>query len=191
MSKLMRELAREMTRDSKRDLKKELFRKPGSGLSRFNKWLVISFVFVATFVLPVLQVQARIYTWTDEQGITHYGDRVPDQYLERADNVEIKTNVAAPAPSSPPLSIPSSTSKPQFKSGSKEGNKPQLQEEFVQTDPEQQAIQECRSEWRLYERAQACIASCGSDTSSFSGTGLGRKLKCGCPQIEKPDCALE
>jgi hypothetical protein len=35
-------------------------------------------------------VQAEIYKWVDENGKTHFGDRVPEKYQEKADNVELK-----------------------------------------------------------------------------------------------------
>jgi hypothetical protein len=42
-------------------------------------------------LLMVLAVpsQAEIFKWVDENGDTHFGDRVPEQYQKKADNVEL------------------------------------------------------------------------------------------------------
>ena len=42
------------------------------------------------FLLLLLSVpaQAEIYTWVDENGKKHFGDRVPEKYKTQADNVE-------------------------------------------------------------------------------------------------------
>jgi hypothetical protein len=44
------------------------------------------------FLLMVLAfpVQAEIYKWVDENGKTHFGDRVPEKYQQKAGNVEVK-----------------------------------------------------------------------------------------------------
>ncbi len=43
------------------------------------------------FLLLLLSVpaQAEIYTWVDENGKKHFGDRVPEKYKTQADNVEL------------------------------------------------------------------------------------------------------
>ena len=35
-------------------------------------------------------VQAEIYKWVDENGKTHFGDRVPEKYQKKAGKVEVK-----------------------------------------------------------------------------------------------------
>jgi hypothetical protein len=43
------------------------------------------------FLLLVIAfpAQAEIYKWVDEKGKTHFGDRVPEKYQKKADNVEV------------------------------------------------------------------------------------------------------
>jgi hypothetical protein len=44
------------------------------------------------FLLIVLAcpAQAEIFKWVDENGKTHFGDRVPEKYQQKAANVELK-----------------------------------------------------------------------------------------------------
>ena len=45
---------------------------------------------ILMLVFPV--IQAQIYTWVDEDGVTHFGDKVPEQYQQKSDNVEVDTS---------------------------------------------------------------------------------------------------
>jgi hypothetical protein len=40
-------------------------------------------------MILALPAQAEIYKWVDEKGKTHFGDRVPEKYQKKADNVEV------------------------------------------------------------------------------------------------------
>ena len=39
--------------------------------------------FIVASVLATLPVHAKMYKWKDENGQTHYGDRIPAQYLDK------------------------------------------------------------------------------------------------------------
>ena len=46
--------------------------------------------FFLILLVLAFPVQAEIYKWIDEKGKTHFGDRVPEKYQKKADNVELK-----------------------------------------------------------------------------------------------------
>ena len=46
--------------------------------------------FFLIFLVLAFPVQAEIYKWVDENGKTHFGDRVPEKYQKKAGNVEVK-----------------------------------------------------------------------------------------------------
>ncbi len=47
-------------------------------------------IFLALFATSAL---ADVYSWTDDQGITHYGENVPAQYARKARNLSGKKDV--------------------------------------------------------------------------------------------------
>lgn len=46
------------------------------------------------FTLPSTDVDARVYTWVDENGKTHYGDKVPSRYRKDSNRVELRGKVS-------------------------------------------------------------------------------------------------
>ena len=47
-------------------------------------------IFLALFATYAM---ADVYSWTDDQGITHYGENVPSQYAKKARNLSGKKDV--------------------------------------------------------------------------------------------------
>jgi hypothetical protein len=48
------------------------------------RWVHYTFSVVALSGMLAMPAQAAMYKWMDEKGNTHYGDRVPPQYTDRA-----------------------------------------------------------------------------------------------------------
>lgn len=63
----------------------------------------VRFSFLTAAVLGILTgpAQAAMYKWVDEKGNTHYGDRVPAQYADRAGDQLKKSGRAVRAESKP------------------------------------------------------------------------------------------
>lgn len=46
-------------------------------------------LFLLIFALLAFHAQAEILKWVDEKGQVHYGDKVPEQYQQQADTVDV------------------------------------------------------------------------------------------------------
>ncbi len=125
-------------------------------------------------MLLAVIIHAEVITWVDENGVTHFSDKTPARYQGQSQSLKPKTNI---------IQSLSSTQKAQLSDSRMEAVEPT---ELEDAAPK---IDICREKWALYERSMRCLSACGSDTSSFGGSGLSRRLNCGCPKIEAPDCA--
>jgi hypothetical protein len=46
--------------------------------------------YIFLLLLLTFPAHAEIYSWVDDNGKKHFGDRVPEKYKDQADNVELK-----------------------------------------------------------------------------------------------------
>lgn len=134
---------------------------------------------LATCFCSVL-ANAQVYSWTDEEGNTHYGDKVPEQYHSQSkditDEVQDKVNVTDTVEKQPSssannnsnLNATTAKSAQQSLSGSTAKDS------------------SCAGQWSRYRAAQACFESC----SEVMAGGGKNNSKCGhCEDIGKPNCS--
>lgn len=63
-----------------------------------NRKILTLAVFVAIF--PALSMAASVYKWTDENGVTHFGDRKPTG--QETESVDVRTGKKASGPQTSP-----------------------------------------------------------------------------------------
>lgn len=137
---------------------------------------------VLVFLLsPLGAVQAEIFTWKDENGKTHFGDKVPEKYKDNNTEVEVGPVNSAD---------PEKTVK--RKTAYNPGPSPGYYDPKVATPPKAKP-QSCAEKKAAYQRAKACFDGCR--TFEYD-RNLGRKVghmnaqcasRCG-PNKSKPNC---
>lgn len=124
-------------------------------------------------------VAAEVYKWVDENGKTHFGDAVPEQYQAQQETLNPEANIVEsdlkkgykPAP---PAADPRWTVQP-----------PTLRMPPVRSPvPTAGTGGDCESQWAAYQRAKVCFNHCGTETSS-GGRNVSR---CACTDVPKPRC---
>lgn len=147
----------------------------GVGQMRKNRLAVAISVLLACFIQ--LSAAAEIYSWVDERGKKHYGDRVPEKYRDQGNNVSVSpTNTfdgpaATPAPTA--VYAPSPwDSRPKPKPASKTASR----------QPTATAGS-CKEQMLEYRRSQVCFARCQMQNGRINAA------KCsGCKNMTKPRC---
>lgn len=146
---------------------------------------VVQLFLVALVAMPV-SVNAEIFTWKDENGKTHFGDKVPEKYKDNNSEVEIgAVNSADPEKTRKTKGPGWFTRKPEGKS------KPA---QSATEKPAAKAPKTCAEKKAAYARSEACFEQCRLYTYDQYGNRRpsGMNSVCaaqnGCQNMKKPDC---
>lgn len=99
-----------------------------------NKTLILTLLLAAT---PSMAMSASVYTWTDEQGVTHFGDRQPPG--TRAKTLNVRSGTSSGNGRSSPQKRLSELQEQQQK------NAEQKQETVVETANRKQRVANCEN----------------------------------------------
>ena len=107
-------------------------------------------VLILVFSLPA---HAEIFKWVDENGKVHYGDRVPERYQKRADNVELE------------MRNPTADDVAEAEARNEAIRKSRISMESAQRSSRRKSTSrsgasDTRAPAQSYRSAQACFASC-------------------------------
>ncbi len=136
----------------------------------------LKFTLLSLCLLSVSQLlYAEVFTWVDENGKTHYGDRIPEQYKEQADEVEVNVNTM-------PLKENNDASKDILKTEKKSSSSSR------NNYNNQTKAQTCEQQKAAYEASKQCFERCyASQGGGLYGGGVNA-AKCSCTDAKKPKC---
>jgi hypothetical protein len=138
----------------------------------------MKFKLLFLLIFITLNVNAQVYKWTDENGTTHFGDKVPDKYKKEANDINVQPNVVKTVKS------------PEFKAYSPPKRKPK-NKVLMYGQSNKKMDTSCSAKWDRYNRSKACFDRCGSDITNFYGGVVGRNNGgCSCGDVKKPKCPL-
>ena len=134
-------------------------------------------VLLVALSLAASSAAAQIYSWVDEQGKTHYGDRVPQKYQSKGDaitlsphnSVDLGTSALPPTPARRASHSPkraSSYSKPTQQKGKRK-----------------QAKSACEAQKQAYKMSKACFSQC-----RMHGGGINKAMCTSCRDMKRPSC---
>ena len=128
---------------------------------------------------------SQVYSWVDENGKKHFGDRIPPQYQDQASEYKIAEPNSAEAVE-PTTRRPVQTSPYSTRSSSDSAGSRTRYENHgtVASDGS------CQARKAAYERAQECWGQC-RQYNAYSGTSKinAASQRCSrCPNLEKPRC---
>lgn len=141
----------------------------------------------AVLLLGSLLAIAQVYTWTDEQGRTHFGDEVTTPANQRETPVHIPAaNVAEPFKPDTPPSVPSVPDAPAEVAAPVPSMVTDPQTGLPQRPGVAAEQEACQAQNEAYQASRACFAEC----STLNKPGSGRNnAQCGhCTPLTKPRC---
>ncbi len=154
-----------------------------SNTSTSFRTLVLSAALLLVGASPLAFCQ--VYSWVDENGKKHFGDRIPEQYRDQGSEYEMgQTNSSdAVKPQARPQPKPSSNQY-SYENYKPIANKPASNSRSKYSNPNS-----CEAQKEAYARAQACWSRCreyradGSSRINASGSACR-----GCSNMKKPSC---
>jgi hypothetical protein len=130
----------------------------------------------ASLLLATPLAWSQIYSWVDENGKKHFGDKIPLEYQDQASEYEVseintsKSVEVREQPSS------SSSYTGSSGSGASSGS-------FERPNSSRRASS-CEAAQQEYQRSVSCYAKCRSLVG-----GINNVTRCGhCKNVKKPDC---
>jgi hypothetical protein len=131
-----------------------------------RRWF-LCFSLILLFVSP--PTWSEIYTWVDENGKKHFGDKIPSQYQDQATEYRVpETNrsAAVETPERAPTASSNDSSAPQTLSAG---------------IPKSQQLTGCEALKAEYNKSRMCYEDCKLPTGNIA--------RCGhCKQMKKPNC---
>ncbi len=127
--------------------------------------------------------QAEIWTWTDENGVKHYGQEVPEKYREQANSLETNQHKPSDKDVAEAEQRVRSWQQQNAEFTRDQKIKDQAAKKAKQEKAKQQA-QKKKQNASEYEKSVACFAKCRRRVAS----GALDNSKCGhCKAVPKPD----
>jgi hypothetical protein len=132
---------------------------------------------------------AQIYSWVDENGKTHFGDRVPEKYKKQSEDLTEETsvnNVSDAVEPRQPVYIPDQ----------KNRTSTSLNSSSKTNSQQPSNSNSCQAQWAAYRSAEACYNQCAQNYSnnvpgSHGQTYTRNTSACGrCRDAKKPSCKL-
>ncbi|MCX2979565.1 DUF4124 domain-containing protein [Halieaceae bacterium IMCC14734] len=148
------------------------------------KWFLL-------LIVLALPCQAEIFKWVDENGKTHFGDRVPEQYQEKADNVEvnIRQPTAAEIAEAEQRNSAMSSSRQSMESSSRSTRSSKTTDRDIVKQHEKKYDSDYDRQMAEYNASKSCYAGCQVRTPKsplVGGTFLDNS-NCGhCKSVKKP-----
>jgi hypothetical protein len=124
----------------------------------------------ASLLLASPLALSQIYSWVDENGRKHFGDKIPQEYQDQASPYEISDINTTPAVEfqEQPASSPSKTGSSRSSASSGSSKR----------------ASSCEAAQQEYQRSVSCYGKC----RSLVGGG-NNVTRCGhCKNVKKPDC---
>lgn len=131
-----------------------------------------------TLILLLLSplTSSQIYSWVDENGKQHFGDQIPPQYQDQAQEYDVPETNSSEAVEVD-TSRPTGTSRPRSAAG--DGASDSAQPSLRSSKP---AGNSCADLKAAYAESQRCFTACRM-------RGNNNIANCGhCTQMKKPDC---
>jgi hypothetical protein len=140
-------------------------------------WRGFSFIVlalcIATGVIP--NASAAVYSWVDEHGKQHFGDKVPEQYQEISKEVDTSNTNSVPLGE---INQANRTTSGQIESKS---NTSKIQSPKAQTSGTS-TERSCQQKQAAYNESRSCYSSCRN-------VATNNVSKCGhCQNLKNPDC---
>jgi hypothetical protein len=140
-------------------------------------WRSFSFIILALCIAngAITIASAEVYSWVDEHGKQHFGDKVPEQYQKISKEVDT-SNI-----NSVPLSDINQANQNTSRQIEKDNNKKELQPPKAQASGTSNS-QSCQQKTAAYNKSLSCYSRCRN-------AAINNVSKCGhCQNLKKPDC---
>jgi hypothetical protein len=136
-----------------------------------------SLAMVLLFASPL--AWSQVYSWVDENGRKHFGDRIPQKYQDQAAEVEMGETNSSQAVVSRPRSSSQSGNRSRSTSGSGSPSPSEVDSSSGSAD-----LDSCEAQQAAYSRAQSCWAQCRKGGKINAARSACRS----CENIKKPRC---
>jgi hypothetical protein len=124
----------------------------------------------ASLLLASPLAWSQIYSWVDENGRKHFGDKIPQEYQDQASQYEMPEINTTPAVEVREQPSSSSSQTGSSRSGASSGSS--------------KRASSCEAAQQEYQRSVSCYAKCRSLVG-----GVNNVTRCGhCKNVKKPDC---
>lgn len=137
-------------------------------------------IFFVTFFSLMLFAEAsfsQVYTWVDEGGNKHFGDKVPEKYRNNSNAIDVKETNTTPIRESNE-SISGALGKPNPENTVKE--RKVLEEKEVSSKAR---TSECSAQFAKYNESMQCFSSCKN-----SNGGINHAKCPNCTNVVRPSC---
>jgi len=125
-------------------------------------------------------VMSEIYTWVDENGKKHFGDRIPDEYRTKSNSVDLKNANTIP---SRKIDYPApSVSKKSKAKNSNKKNKVVVKKKVPSKAKNRDM--ECKEQFAKYKKSIRCFSAC---RNAGGGINLAKCPKC--TNVPRPRCS--
>ena len=143
--------------------------------------LALTFIFLGAGIVA----HGQVYSWVDENGKKHFGDRIPPQYQDQAAEYEMKETNSAKAVEHVEYATPTQRPRSSGRSVATSG-------QFGLSGGSRSSAGggSCEAQKAAYERAQACWGNCRQFNSSGGRAGINAAHSAckKCQNLSKPKC---
>jgi len=151
-----------------------------------GKTYSIFFVVFFSLMLSAETSFSQVYTWVDEGGNKHFGDRVPEKYRNNSNAIDLKKTNTTPIREanksiSAVLGKPKPKPKPKHESTVRERKVLEKKDVSSKSKVKQS---ECSAQFAKYNESMRCFSTCRN-----SNGGINRAKCPSCTNVVRPSCS--
>ncbi len=149
----------------------------------------VSAVLALIFLLGTATISAEIYTWTDENGVKHFGDAIPAKYRSQGEALQLVVPKAAQQSEAEALAERKKNIERIYSPSrsSAEATPYKLPEPFQYQAPPVKP-KTCSQKQAEYYAAVQCFSECRAGVGVMPGERPKIVKKCSCRNLKKPKC---
>lgn len=151
-----------------------------------RSYVIKAICFILLLSASTVTFSGQIFKWTDKNGEVHYGDKIPEQYKNKEEN--IKTDGISVINHDKSLNTSLTNAATQNHKPEDKGKTTDKPHRIVlnQTQTKAKSMMTCSAQWAAYNSSVQCFNACSTHTA-FHGKNISQ---CHCAEALRPGCVM-